>query len=73
MPVAALLEGRAQDRKKIDDERRYIKDLVAVVKDVVFRTNADGRYTFLNPAIEAMIGLRVENCIGKNIDDFAIE
>lgn len=69
LPVAALLDERARDRGEIVENRRYINELVTNVKDVIFRTDAAGRWRFLNPAWEEATGYSVEESIGRRIEE----
>ncbi len=50
-------------------EKKY-RELVEGLEQVVFQTNQDGHWMFLNPAWEEMTGYRINNCLGRPIDPF---
>jgi PAS domain S-box-containing protein len=58
---AALREGRD----------RYSR-VVNSVRDIVFETDADGRWVFLNPVWEAYTGYSVEESLGRPFADFVL-
>jgi len=50
-------------------EEKY-RDLVEKVSDVIYTIDAGGVITYLNPAIESIIGLRPEQVVGQPIAQF---
>lgn len=54
-----------------ESENRY-RDVVDHISEVIFRTDADGRWTLLNPAWEALTGFTVDETLGRPICDFVI-
>lgn len=48
------------------DYRQIIHEL----REVVFRTDAEGRWSFLNPAWTEITGFTVAECLGRNFADF---
>jgi diguanylate cyclase (GGDEF)-like protein/PAS domain S-box-containing protein len=52
-----------------ESEMRY-RSVVDQVKDVIFTTDATGRWTFLNPAWTAITGYSVERSLGRPILHF---
>ncbi len=44
-----------------------LRDLIEGSRDVIIETDAYGRFTFVNRAIQAMLGFRPEDVIGKHI------
>ena len=50
--------------------RIRIESIVNSVKDVVFQTDATGRWTYLNPAWEINTGYKVKESIGLSFIDF---
>ncbi len=46
------------------------RTVVRELKDVVFRTDAEGRWIFLNPAWEDMTGFPVAQCLGRPFLDY---
>ena len=73
LPVAAILSKR--DRIELSLARREA-DLAMVldsVSDVIFRTDIDGRWTYLNPAWETRMGLAVEESLGQSVVSHIVE
>jgi PAS domain S-box-containing protein len=62
--VLANRVEQAVERARV--ERRY-QTLLGDVSDVVFRTDADGRLTYLNPAWEDLTGLSVSATLGEHL------
>jgi PAS domain S-box-containing protein len=64
LPVAATLASREADRRALRRERALSRSMLENMREVVFRTDADGRWQFLNPAWEAMTGYAVADSLG---------
>ncbi len=47
-----------------------LRTIVRDLKDVVFRTDGEGRWLFLNPAWEEVTGFTVDECIGRVFLDY---
>lgn len=47
-----------------ESERRY-RDIVANVSDLIYRTDVDGRFTFVSPSIEDLLGYKPDEVQGK--------
>jgi len=45
-------------------------DLVETSQDLIWQSDAQGRYVYLNPAWEAVFGYRVDEMLGKRFADF---
>ena len=45
-------------------------DLVETSQDLIWQCDAEGRYTYLNPAWEAAFGYRLEEMLGRSFTDF---
>ena len=77
IPVAAALEGRYRDRDELARHREMSRSMLENMREVVFRTDAKGRWIFLNPAWEQLTGYTVEQSLGwptirlLHPDDFA--
>ncbi len=74
-PAVAEIVVTAHD---VSDERGLIRslearyrDVIDSVREVVFETDAGGRYTFLSPAWTEITGYRVAESIGRPVWDFA--
>ncbi len=59
---------QAQDALR-ESEERY-RSVAESVREVVFQTDAEGRYTFLNAAWEELAGFTVEESLGKSYLEF---
>ena len=53
--------------RKSENEYRNVVDNL---KSVVFQTDAEGHWTFLNPAWEEVTGFPVTDCLGRNFLDY---
>ena len=62
------------ERKEAEDEviesREKYRSVVESVKEVIFRTDARGRFTFLNPAWTIITGFEVQESLDKSYLDF---
>lgn len=52
-----------------ESENRY-RDVVDHISEVIFRTDAEGHWTLLNPAWEALTGFSVEETLGRPLCEF---
>ena len=59
---------RAEEALQASEEK--YRDLVEKVSDVIYSIDTDGRITYLNPAIEVLIGLPPEKIIGQQFAQF---
>ncbi|HSJ09480.1 MAG TPA: PAS domain S-box protein, partial [Longimicrobiales bacterium] len=69
-------ELRARDREAkqaLDASEARYRSVVQSVREVIFRTIADGSFSFLNPAWTAITGFDVDGSIGRQIFDFVHE
>lgn len=64
MPVAAALEGRDRDRVALRRHREMSQSMLENMREVVFGTDAKGRWIFLNPAWEQLTGYTVAQSLG---------
>jgi PAS domain S-box-containing protein len=64
LPVAAALAQRARLAEALRDSEMLRASITDNIRDVVFRTDRRGRWSFLNPAWEELTGLRVTGSIG---------
>lgn len=64
LPVAAILESRAEAVRALAASEERNRSIVDNMREVVFQTDAEGRWTFLNPAWEAFTGYSVQESIG---------
>ncbi|MDG5488525.1 PAS domain S-box protein [Sphingomonas sp. BGYR3] len=64
LPVAALLRGREAMADQLAESRNFAASILTNMSDVVFRTDAEGRWIFLNPAWEVLTGYTVAESMG---------
>ena len=64
LPVAAMLEGRIRDRDLIRQSRDDKQEILDHIREIIFRTDENGRWTSLNPAWEELTGYTVEESLG---------
>ncbi len=67
--VADITERKAAQQKQKKAEARY-RDLVETAHDLVWITDANGRWIYLNNAAKTIYGLEPEEMIGRNISEF---
>ncbi len=65
-----ITERRRAEEAVLESERRY-RDLVNNARDVIFTVDLRGRFTSLNPAVEAVTGYSPEELIGLPLGDLA--
>lgn len=73
LPTAAVLAERDRFSGQLADSEAQFRTVVDAVSDVIFRTDARGRWTFLNPAWEALTGFRMEDTIGRSFLEHVVE
>ncbi len=67
--LAGAMARRRTDAALRASEERY-RDVVNRVREVIFRTDTQGRLTFLNDAFENLLGIPSEEALGADIDGF---
>ncbi|NNM75889.1 diguanylate cyclase [Sphingomonas sp. ID1715] len=73
LPVAALLSQRDRFAETLAAHEAQLASIVDAVSDVIFHTDAEGRWTYLNPAWEQLTGYAVEESIGHPVMDQVVE
>ncbi|MCZ7586352.1 MAG: PAS domain S-box protein [Deltaproteobacteria bacterium] len=68
--LRALEQERLWDMVK---DSGWYQVLIENVPDVVWRTDAQGRILFVNPAVRRVLGLSVEECLGRPINQYMPE
>jgi PAS domain S-box-containing protein len=53
-----------------NDSTEMFRDLVEMSQDLIWQCDAEGRYTYLNPAWEATFGYTLAEMLGKRFTDF---
>ena len=64
LPVAAMLESRSNITRALADSETLNRSMLDNMSEVIFKTDADGRWTYLNPAWEKLTGFSVEESLG---------
>ncbi|MFN8095670.1 MAG: response regulator [Vicinamibacteria bacterium] len=66
---AALLQSR-DDAARAKSRETLFRGLVEVADDVIFRTGSDGRFTYVNPAVQDVLGYEPSDLLGRRFLDF---
>lgn len=66
LPTAAVLAERDRFSSQLAEREAQFRTVVDAVSDVIFRTDARGRWTFLNPAWETLTGYTVADTLGES-------
>ena len=72
LPVAAALEQRVRLSEALNRSELMLATITDNIRDVVFRADRQGRWSFLNPAWEQLTGRSVEDSIGTPVDALII-
>ena len=73
MIMGVLLRNEDQRVQTIEDlikSNSLYQDLVETSQDLIWQCDAEGCYTFLNPAWEDVFGYKIEEMLGKKFTDF---
>jgi len=65
-----LLSDLSTTQAALEVSERHFRVLVETSGDVIWSVDADGRYTYINGAVEAILGYKAEEVIGRPITDF---
>ena len=65
---AALLQSR-DDAVRAKSREALFRGLVEVADDVIFRTGSDGRFTYVNPAVQDVLGYEPSDLLGRRFLD----
>lgn len=58
--------------KKSQDINELYRDIVVSTNTLIWRTDAEGRFTFLNPSWEKNYGYKAEEMLGRPFSDFQV-
>lgn len=61
--------ARMEAERALRDREAQYRTVVENVRDVVFQTDMEGRWAFLNPAWEAITGFTVQETLGQRLDE----
>jgi PAS domain S-box-containing protein len=61
---------RKRSEEALEKSQRLYHDLVETSHDLIWQCDAQGRYIYLNPAWEQVLGYRIEEMIGQSFSEF---
>lgn len=64
--------NKKQTEKESPDINALYRDIVDSTNTLIWRTDAEGRFTFLNPSWEKNYGYKIKDMIGKPFSDFQV-
>ncbi|MBN2002188.1 MAG: PAS domain S-box protein [Anaerolineae bacterium] len=70
--IAAIrdITERIRVEEALHESRMLYQDLVETAQDLIWQCDAEGCYTYLNPAWEGVLGYRPDEMLGKCFSDF---
>ncbi|GAB5520519.1 MAG: hypothetical protein RhofKO_27700 [Rhodothermales bacterium] len=71
--ISVDITDRKQAEEALRDSRDRYSSVVDTVKDVVFQTDAEGQWTFLNPAWTEILDYAIDDSLGRYVTDFVVE
>lgn len=72
LPFAAAIAGRERIREELKRSRDFSETLVSSMQEIVFRTDAERRWIFLNPAWETITGYSVAESLGRSTTEYLL-
>lgn len=69
MPTSAMLAEKASIRQSLSDHREVSSSMLENMNEVLFRTNRDLQWLFLNPAWQKLTGLPVQDSLGRDMGE----
>ena len=66
LPVAMTIGNKRTLQSELERARDVSQSMLENMREIIFRTDAEGRWQFLNPAWEAITGYAVADMLGKN-------
>ena len=65
LPIAANLASRNRLQAEVEGGRHFVESILNGIHDVAFKTDAQGRWTYLNSAWEGLTGYSVRESLGN--------
>ncbi len=65
-----LFVANQQLKKNVEVISSQLERVVDNIHEVIFETDLDGKWTYLNPAWEKLTGYDVEDCLGKSFTEY---
>lgn len=66
LPVAAALNTLRTVERQLRESRDFAQSILENMREIVFRTDSEGRWTFLNSAWTVITGYSVAECLGRS-------
>lgn len=70
--IAAIrdITARLEAEARLRESQQLYQDLVETAQDLIWQCDAEGRYTYLNPAWETVLGYTTEEMLGQPFNQF---
>ena len=68
-PIGMIATIRDITERKRTEREKY-RNLVETSQNLIWQGNSEGRFTYLNPAWESVIGYKVDEMIGRHFTEF---
>jgi PAS domain S-box-containing protein len=68
--INQMLDELEQSQKDLQINEEKFRSVINNIKEVIYQTDNQRRWLFLNPAWETLSGYKPEDCIGKYAGDF---
>ncbi|HDZ84159.1 MAG TPA: sensor domain-containing diguanylate cyclase [Nitrospirae bacterium] len=66
------MTNKSSENKGSKEINDVYRDIVVSTNTLIWRTDAEGRFTFLNPAWEKIYNYKIEEMLGKPFSDFQV-
>ncbi len=70
---AAVYKKMKSQNEEIMRQSREYQSLVRAMPQSLFRTDIEGRFTFANQAFLKQLGIKLENILGRSVEDFYLK
>ncbi|NMD71769.1 PAS domain S-box protein [Bacillus sp. DNRA2] len=64
------ISKKKEMQSKLDKSKEQYQTVIEKIKEVIFQTDINGRFTFLNPAWENITGYKVEESLGHHFYEY---
>ncbi len=68
--TAREVSGEIEARTRLEEREAEYRMLAENAADIVFRLDADDRFSWLSPSVEAVLGRRPEDLLGRDVGEF---
>ena len=66
------MTNKSSENKKTEQINNVYRDIVVSTNTLIWRTDAEGRFTFLNPAWGKIYNYKTDEMLGKPFSDFQV-